>query len=88
MEITKLQAESAQMTSERIQQIKEQELAQKREKDVADINLRIKEIEEKREASNTKATSKLQETQMTNEAKANDTNKNIALQLKTNNDQI
>jgi len=84
MAITQMQTEAQIRVSEQIQQAKQQELEHRREKDTADIQLRVKKMEDDKEVAQMKAMAKIKETEMTNQAKAEDTNKGIALQLKTN----
>lgn len=69
--------------SEMSAQVKLQELEAKREKDYADIQQRIAEMEQRREASSTKASSDLQKTQMNNMQKDTSDNKQVALSLQT-----
>jgi hypothetical protein len=64
--------------------MKQQELALRKEKDLADIQLRIKKMEQDKEVASMNTMAKIKATEMANQARAEDTNKNIALELKTN----
>lgn len=74
-----VQMQQTQMT----QDVKMQELNAKREKDMADIQIRIKEMEERRLSNAGKVSANLQKAQMDNQAKADGQNKAIALSLQT-----
>lgn len=81
MAITQMQTEAQVRTSENAQAIKQAELDHKKEKDMADIQLRVKKMEDDRAASQAATSAKLEETQLRNQAKADSDNKHIALEL-------
>ena len=84
MAITEMQTQAQLKVSEDAKLIKQQAQADKREKDIADIQLRLKQMEDLKEIASGKAMAKIKESEMNNQAKAEETNKGIALELSTN----
>lgn len=81
MAMVKMQTDAQLQQAQANNTIKMDELQAKREKDIADIQLRVRELEQRREETATKAQAALQSTQMTNEAKAQSDNKQVALSI-------
>ncbi len=73
------QMQQTQMNAE----VKLQELEAKRQKDYADIQQRIAEMEQRREAASQKTLADIQKANMNNQASAESDNKQVALSLKT-----
>lgn len=86
MAITQMQTETQLNVTAMNKEAKDADREAKREKDMADVQLRVKELEDRREQARIKAMTDMEKTNQVLQQKTEDTNKKIALELRGTNE--